>query len=108
MNALPFSLLCRFEGGKPSLIFRDHDGGRIKVHCLNKWVATVIPGHLMAQDCQAVLLNNREDEEQIDIEWRGTYGAIASALSVLQQTGDWIEAECAFYDALELDSVLGL
>ena len=107
MKANPFSHLCRFQGGLPSIVFRDHDAGRIKCWLAGKWIATIVPGHLLGHDCQAVLLNVREDDEQIDIEWRGTYDAIAAGMSVLQQTADWIEAEDAFYDTLELYDALG-
>ena len=31
MNAALFRMMCRFEGGKPGLYFRDHIAGRIKV-----------------------------------------------------------------------------
>lgn len=99
MKANQFSHLCRFQGGLPGIVFRDHEGGRIQLWLCNKWIATIVPGHLLAQDCQAVLLNKREDDEQIDIEWRGTYGEIAAGVSELQQTADWLAAEHAFFDA---------
>lgn len=108
MKASPFSHRCRFEGGKPAIVFRDHDRGRIKLWLCNKHIATIVPGHLLAQDCQAVLLNVREDDEQIDIEWRGTYGAIAAGVSALQQTADWIEAENVFADAMDFYYEFGL
>lgn len=107
MKANTFSHLCRFQSGLPSIVFRDHEGGRIQLWLAGSWIATVIPGHLLACDCEAVLLNKREDDEQIDIEWRGTYGAIAAGVSELQQTADWFEAERAFYDTLELHDALG-
>ena len=108
MKANSFSHLCRFQGGLPSIVFRDHDGGRIQLWLAGRWIATIVPGHLLACDCEAVLLNKREDEEQIDIEWRGTYGAIAAGVSELQQTADWLAAEDAFFDASELEEMLNL
>ena len=99
MKANSFSHLCRFQGGLPSIVFRDHEDERIQLWLANKWIATIVPGHLLAQDCEAVLLNKREDDAQIDIEWRGTYGEIAAGVSELQQTADWLAAEDAFFDA---------
>ena len=51
MNAAIFRMMCRFEGGKPSLYFRDHIAGRIKVMTAkNEWIATVIPGEILGVD----------------------------------------------------------
>ena len=99
MKANSFSHLCRFQGGLPSIVFRDHEDGRIQLWLANKWIATIVPGHWLGHDCEAVLLNKREDDEQIDIEWRGTYSELAAGVSELQQTADWLAAEDAFFDA---------
>ena len=41
MDAALFRMMCRFEGGKPGLYFRDHLAGRIKVlTAKNEWTAT--------------------------------------------------------------------
>lgn len=95
MNARAFSHLCRFKGGLPSLVFRDHEGGRIKVFMLNKWIATVVPQGLLCDDTPVLLSLGVEPE----IEWRGTYEQLAIGLSELQQTADWEAADTAFYDA---------
>lgn len=105
MKANQFSHLCRFQGGLPSLVFRDHEGGRIQLWLAKRWIATVIPGHLLVQECEAVLLTRDQEWEE---EWRGTYGEIAAGVSALQQTADWQEAADAFYAAKEFDELLGL
>lgn len=87
------------------LILRDHNKGRVKIFCKGVWVATVIPGEVMLYpEYEAVLLS--KDLEDAEYEWRGTYGDIAAALSVLQQTGSWDEADLAFNEAQELTELL--
>lgn len=95
MKANSFSHLCRFQGGLPGIVFRDHEGGRIQLWLAGRWIATIIPGSLMGQDCEAVLLTCSEASEWGE-EWRGAYGDIAAGVSVLQQTADWVEASEAF------------
>ena len=75
-----------FVGGRPLLILRDHSEGRIKVFLEGKWVATVIPGHLLSLKCDAVLLGM--EEEGYYFEERTTWGGIMYALSEFQQTGE--------------------
>ena len=98
MKANQFSHLCRFQGGLPSIVFRDHEGGRIQLWLCGKWIATVIPGQLMGYDYEAVLLT--KDTEWED-EWRGSYAEIATGVSELQQTADWAAAYEAFDCARE-------
>ena len=93
MNASQFRMMCRFEGGKPGLYFRDHIAGRIKVlTATGEWIATVIPGELMLVDAECVLLSIDGD-----VEYRVSYGE-AALISALQQ-GGWDAADEA-YDAI--------
>ena len=83
MNASQFRMMCRFEGGKPGLYFRDHTAGRIKVlTAKNECIATVIPGEILGVDAECVLLS-------IDgiKEYRVSYGFAAALVSALQQGG---------------------
>ena len=83
MNAQKFASMCRFQGGKPGLYFRDHVGGRIKVVTpRNEWIATVIPGELLGVDAECVLLSIDGSEE-----YRVSYGEAAALVSALQQDG---------------------
>ena len=94
MNASRFRMMCRFEGGKPGLYFRDHIAGRIKVlTAKNEWIATLIPGELLGVDAECALLSM--DNEQ---EFRVSYGEAAALVSALQQ-GGWDAADEA-YDAI--------
>ena len=94
MNAALFRMMCRFDGGKPGLYFRDHIAGRIKVlTAKNEWIATLIPGELMLVDAECVLLSIDGDDE-----WRVSYGEAAALISALQQ-GGWDAADEA-YDAI--------
>ena len=96
MNAAHFRMMCRFEGGKPGLYFRDHIAGRIKVMTAkNEWIATVIPGELLGVDSEAVVLSK---DQASDYEWRVSYGEAAALVSALQQ-GGWDAADEA-YDAI--------
>ena len=94
MDAALFRMMCRFEGGKPGLYFRDHIAGRIKVlTATGEWIATVIPGELMLVDAECVLLSLHDS-----YEWRVSYGEAAALVSALQQ-GGW-DAVDAAYDAI--------
>ena len=94
MDAALFRMMCRFEGGKPGLYFRDHLAGRIKVlTAKNEWIATLIPGELLFVDTECVLLSMDNSSE-----WRVTYGEAAALVSALQQ-GGWDDADAA-YDAI--------
>ena len=94
MNAAIFRMMCRFEGGKPGLYFRDHIAGRIKVMTAkNEWIATVIPGEILGVDAECVLLSIDGDDE-----YRVSYGEAAALVSALQQ-GGWDAADEA-YDAI--------
>ena len=94
MNAAIVRMMCRFEGGKPGLYFRDHIAGRIKVMTAkNEWIATLIPGELMLVDAECVLLSIDDS-----YEWRVSYGEAAALVSALQQ-GGWDAADEA-YDAI--------
>ena len=94
MNASQFRMMCRFEGGKPGLYFRDHIAGRIKVlTAKNEWIATLIPGELMLVDAECVLLSIDGDDE-----YRVSYGEAAALVSALQQ-GGWDAAD-ETYDAI--------
>ena len=94
MNAALFRMMCRFEGGKPGLYFRDHIAGRIKVMTAkNEWIATLIPGELLFVDAECVLLSMDNSHE-----FRVSYGEAAALVSALQQ-GGWDAADEA-YDAI--------
>ena len=94
MDAALFRMMCRFEGGKPGLYFRDHIAGRIKVMTAkNEWIATVIPVELLLVDAECVLLSLHDS-----YEWRVSYGEAAALISALQQ-GGWDAADEA-YDAI--------
>ena len=95
MNATQFRTMCRFEGGKPGLYFRDHTAGRIKVMTKNEWIATVIPGELLGVDSEAVVMSK---DQASDYEWRVSYGEAAALISALQQ-GGWDAAD-EVYDAI--------
>ena len=94
MDAALFRMMCRFEGGKPGLYFRDHLAGRIKVMTAkNEWIATLIPGEILGVDAECVLLSM--DNSRV---WRVSYGEAAALVSALQQ-GGWDAADEA-YDAI--------
>ena len=94
MNAALFRMMCRFEGGKPGLYFRDHIAGRIKVlTATGEWIATLIPGELLFVDTECVLLSMDNSSE-----WRVSYGEAAALVSALQQ-GGWDAAD-EVYDAI--------
>ena len=96
MNASQFRMMCRFEGGKPGLYFRDHLAGRIKVlTAKNEWIATVIPGEILGVDADAVVMSFGQASHY---EWRVSYGEAAALVSALQQ-GGWDAADEA-YDAI--------
>ena len=95
MNAAHFRMMCRFEGGKPGLYFRDHIAGRIKVMTTrNEWIATVIPGEVVGVTYAECVLLSIDGSE----EWRVSYGEAAALVSALQQ-GGWDAADEA-YDAI--------
>ncbi len=101
MNAAIFRMMCRFEGGKPGLYFRDHIAGRIKVlAATGEWIATVTPGELLRVDAECVLLSMDNSHE-----WRVSYGEAAALISALQQ-GGWDAAD-EEYDAI-MDAGLDL
>lgn len=109
MKANSFSHLCRFQGGLPSIVFRDHEGGRIQLWLAGRWIATIVPGHAMAYpEYEMLMLSKAEGEDAIEIEWRGTYAACAVGISELQQTADWFAADDAFREASELEEMLNL
>ena len=96
MDAAIFRMMCRFEGGKPGLYFRDHIAGRIKVMTAkNEWIATLIPGELMLVDAECVLLSIDGDDE-----YRVSYGEAAALISALQQ-GGWDDAGAAYDSIME-------
>ena len=102
MNAAIFRMMCRFEGGKPGLYFRDHIAGRIKVlTAKNEWIATVVPGELLFVDAECVLLSMDNS-----YEWRVTYGEAAALISALQQ-GGWDDAGAAYDSIMEANLDLG-
>ena len=84
MNAAHFRMMCRFEGGKPGLYFRDHTGGRIKVMTpRNEWIATLIPGEMVGVTYAECVLLSIDGSE----EYRVSYGEAAALVSALQQDG---------------------
>ena len=102
MNAQKFASMCRFEGGKPGLYFRDHLAGRIKVlTAKNEWIATVIPGELLFVDAECVLLSMDNSHE-----FRVSYGEAAALISALQQ-GGWDAAGAAYDSIMEANLDLG-
>lgn len=103
MNAAIFRMMCRFEGGKPGLYFRDHTAGRIKVlAATGEWIATVIPGEILGVDTEAVVMSF---DQASHYEWRVSYGEAAALISALQQ-GGW-DAVDEVYDAI-MDADLDL
>ena len=102
MNASQFRMMCRFEGGKPGLYFRDHLAGRIKVlTAKNEWIATLIPGELMLVDAECVLLSIDGDDE-----YRVSYGEAATLVSALQQ-GGWDAVDEVYYAIMDANLDLG-
>ena len=102
MNASQFRMMCRFEGGKPGLYFRDHIAGRIKVlTATGEWIATVIPGEILGElmlvDSEAVVLSFDQDS---DYEWRVSYGEAAALISALQQ-GGWDAVDEVYYAIMD-------
>ena len=96
MDAALFRMMCRFEGGKPGLYFRDHIAGRIKVlTATGEWIATLIPGEILGVDTDAVVMSFGQASHY---EWRVSYGEAAALVSALQQ-GGWDAADEA-YDAI--------
>jgi hypothetical protein len=85
MNAVRMFSNLRFVGGRPLLILRDHEAGRIKVFLEGVWAFTIIPGELLAVKCEAVLLGCWD--AGYDNEERTTWDGVAFALSEFQQTG---------------------
>ena len=102
MNAALFRMMCRFEGGKPGLYFRDHIAGRIKVMTAkNEWIATVIPGELLLVDAECVLLSLDDI-----YEWHVSYGEAAALVSALQQ-GGWDAVDEVYYAIMDANLDLG-
>ena len=102
MNASQFRMMCRFEGGKPGLYFRDHIAGRIKVlTATGEWIATLIPGELFGADAECVLLSMDNS-----YEFRISYGEAAALVSALQQ-GGWDDAGAAYDSIMEANLDLG-
>jgi hypothetical protein len=85
MNAIKLSGMLQFVGGKPMLILRDHEQGRIKVFKSGVWIATVGPGAVLGVDTEACLMGKEGDVE--DVEERTTWGGVAWWLSEYQQHG---------------------
>ena len=85
MNAIKLSGMLQFVGGKPMLILRDHEEGRIKVFMGGVWIATVGPGAVLGVDTEACLMGKEGDVE--DVEERTTWGGGAWWLSAYQQHG---------------------
>ena len=105
MNASQFRVMCRFEGGKPGLYFRDHIAGRIKVMTAkNELIATVIPGEILGVDTDAVV---RSFDQASDYEWRVSYGEAAALISALQQ-GGWDAVDEVYYAIMEANLDLDL
>ena len=91
MNAAHLTSMLKFSNTYASIYLRDA-GDRIRVLAKNgEWLATIVPdfcseGHVL------LFKNSLEDE------FRGSWGLIATVLSVYQQTGgDWEQV----YDAEE-------
>ena len=96
MDAALFRMMCRFEGGKPGLYFRDHLAGRIKVlTAKNEQIATLIPGELFGAYAECVLLSMDNSHE-----FRVSYSEAAALVSALQQ-GGWDAADEAYYAIVE-------
>ena len=87
MKARQLALVLKFKGGRHCLVLRDHETGHISVFKGGEHVATAGPGRLIAVEQEAYLLSACDC-----YEFRGSWYAVARALSVLQQTGDWEEA----------------
>ena len=93
LTAFQMSICLSFVGGRPMLLLQDHTKGRIKVFVRGVWSFTIIPGHLLHLDCEAVLLGC--EDEGVYVEERTTWGGVAFALSEFQQTG---EVPCMTHD----------
>ena len=105
MNAALFRMMCRFEGGKPGLYFRDHIAGRIKVlTAKGEWLATLCPGEILGVDTDAVVMSFGQASHY---EWRVSYGEAAALVSALQQ-GGWDAAYDAFEEMVDADLDLDL
>ncbi len=87
MKARQLALLLKYKGGRHCLVLRDHETGHISVFRCNEHVATAGPGSLLALQQEAYLMSICGNHEI-----RGSWYAIARAMSILQQTGDWEEA----------------
>lgn len=96
MKAAYLTGMLKFSAEHPMIFLRDHVGGRIRVLARDgEWLATIVPnfsieGHVL------LFRNSSEDE------FRGSWGLIATVLSVYQQTGgDWAQVYAAEEQALE-------
>ena len=106
MNARELNMSLKFIGGMSSLILRDHTNGRVQVWRDGVWIATVVPGHVVAYPEYPAILLSKDLADHYEYEWRGTYGDIACGLSVLQQTNSWDEAQEAFDSSRETTELL--
>jgi hypothetical protein len=96
MKTAQLNQMLSFSAEHPFIYLRDHEGGHIRVLARNgEWLATIVPdycpeGHLL------LFKNSSEDE------FRGSWGLLATILSVYQQTGgDWASVYEAEEQALE-------
>ena len=96
MKAAYLTGMLKFSADHPMIFLRDHVGGRIRVLARSgEWLATIVPdfcpqGHVL-------LFKNTAENE-----FRGSWGLIATVLSVYQQTGgDWAQVYEAEEQAYE-------
>ena len=96
MKAAHLTTLLEFSNEHPQVYLRDHEGGRIRVFAKNgEWLATIVPD--FAPQGHVLLFRNPSEDE-----FRGSWGLIATILSVYQQTsGDWAQVYEAEEQALE-------
>ena len=94
MNLQSFKLGLTFKPGH-LLHFRDHVGGRIKVHDhTGRWIATLAPN--FDDGCEVTILSL--DHPSGEYEWRcKTWGKAQTLISILQQEG-WEAADDAYYN----------
>jgi hypothetical protein len=103
MKARPLTGLLNFRGDRPGLVLRDHETGHISVHKGSEHVATAGPGSLLALQQEAYLMSICGNHEI-----RGSWYAVARALSILQQTNDWDEAYAEAQSVTDFEAEYGI
>lgn len=92
MNAAELTSMLKFKSGMPYMVLRNNEGGRIAVYSDGKRIATAGPGEMLGDDSEAFLLSYPNSV----FEYRCSWQQVATALSLLQQTGYWDEVDIFF------------